>query len=58
MRRALDETQIDGIKTNISYLTQVLADSRFQAGEIDVEFVERHLIELEAQPATPIGATA
>jgi acetyl-CoA carboxylase biotin carboxylase subunit len=43
MRRAIDETQIEGVKTNLSYLALVLSDPRFEAGEIDVEFVERHL---------------
>ena len=50
MRRAIDETQIEGVKTNLSYLALVLSDPRFEAGEIDVEFVERHLGKTE--PAT------
>ncbi|HEY0583367.1 MAG TPA: acetyl-CoA carboxylase biotin carboxylase subunit [Chloroflexota bacterium] len=47
MRRALDETEIHGIKTNLEYLTLVLSDPRFVAGQIDVEFVERHLAEMQ-----------
>jgi acetyl-CoA carboxylase, biotin carboxylase subunit len=43
MRRALAETRIEGVPTNLEYLALVLSDPRFQAGEFDVEFVERHL---------------
>jgi acetyl-CoA carboxylase biotin carboxylase subunit len=45
MRRAVEETEIQGVKTNLDYLTLVLSDARFQAGDIDVEFVERQLAE-------------
>jgi acetyl-CoA carboxylase biotin carboxylase subunit len=45
MRRALEETEIHGIKTNLDYLALVLSHPRFVAGEIDVDFVERHLAE-------------
>jgi acetyl-CoA carboxylase, biotin carboxylase subunit len=47
MRRAIDETMIQGVKTNLEYLSLVLSDPRFQAGEVDVEFVERHLAEVQ-----------
>jgi acetyl-CoA carboxylase biotin carboxylase subunit len=47
MRRAIDETEIQGIKTNLDYLALVLSDPRFQAGDVDVEFVERQLAELQ-----------
>jgi acetyl-CoA carboxylase biotin carboxylase subunit len=47
MQRALDETQIEGVKTNLDHLALVLSDPRFAAGEIDVEFVERHLTEMQ-----------
>jgi acetyl-CoA carboxylase, biotin carboxylase subunit len=43
MRRALAETRIEGVPTNLEYLALVLSDPRFQVGEFDVEFVERHL---------------
>jgi acetyl-CoA carboxylase, biotin carboxylase subunit len=45
MRRAVDETEIQGVKTNLDYLALVLSDARFAAGDIDVEFVERQLAE-------------
>jgi acetyl-CoA carboxylase biotin carboxylase subunit len=48
MRRALEETHIDGIKTNVEYLALVLSHPRFEAGEIDVDFVERDLAENQA----------
>ncbi len=46
MQRAIGETRIDGVSTNLGYLTLVLSDPRFQSGDVDVEFVERHLAEL------------
>jgi acetyl-CoA carboxylase biotin carboxylase subunit len=45
MRRALAETRIEGVPTNLEYLALVLSDPRFLAGDFDVEFVERHLAE-------------
>ena len=47
MRRAVDETQIRGVQTNLDYLALVLSHPRFEAGEIDVDFVERHLAEMQ-----------
>jgi acetyl-CoA carboxylase biotin carboxylase subunit len=47
MRRAIDETEIQGIPTNLEYLSLVLSDPRFQAGDVDVEFVERHLAQVQ-----------
>jgi acetyl-CoA carboxylase biotin carboxylase subunit len=46
MRRAIGETRVDGVKTNLSYLALVLSDARFQAGDIDVEFTDRYLAEI------------
>ena len=43
MRRALDETEIHGVKTNLEYLALVLSHPRFEAGDVDVDFVERDL---------------
>jgi acetyl-CoA carboxylase biotin carboxylase subunit len=45
MRRALAETHIEGVHTNIEYLALVLSHPRFEAGDIDIDFVERHLAE-------------
>ncbi len=43
MRRAIDETQIEGVHTNLGFLTLVLSHPRFVGGEVDVDFVEREL---------------
>jgi acetyl-CoA carboxylase biotin carboxylase subunit len=37
-RRAIDETHIDGVHTNLEYLALVLSHPRFEAGNIDVDF--------------------
>jgi acetyl-CoA carboxylase biotin carboxylase subunit len=50
MRRALDETEVHGVKTNLAYLALVLSHPSFEAGEIDVDFVERHLAESHPSP--------
>ncbi len=41
MRRALDEFQIEGIKTTIPFHKRVLADKNFLEGKIDTGFIER-----------------
>jgi acetyl-CoA carboxylase, biotin carboxylase subunit len=41
MARALQEFFIAGIKTNVSFFRQILADEDFQAGRIDTGFLER-----------------
>ncbi len=51
MRRAIGETHLAGVATNLPYLALVLSDERFQAGDVDVEFVERHLAELAGTTA-------
>jgi acetyl-CoA carboxylase biotin carboxylase subunit len=58
MRRALSETRIEGVKTNLAYLSLVLSDPRFCEGTVDVEFVERHLAELHARGNDPAALTA
>jgi acetyl-CoA carboxylase, biotin carboxylase subunit len=49
MQRALGETSLDGIPTNLAYLRALVGDARFVKAEVDVEFVERHLAEIHAQ---------
>ena len=34
LRLALDETRIEGVKTNIDYLLRVLMSPEFEAGEV------------------------
>ena len=43
MQRALSETAFEGIPTNLEYLASLLASREVQAGEMDVEFISRHL---------------
>jgi acetyl/propionyl-CoA carboxylase alpha subunit len=58
MRRAIDETQIQGVHTNLKYLALVLSHARFEAGDIDVDFVERHLAETHFSDGQMIQAKA
>jgi acetyl-CoA carboxylase biotin carboxylase subunit len=58
MRRAIDETAIQGVHTNLDYLALVLSHPRFEAGDIDVDFVERHLAEMQPLDGRVIRADA
>ena len=52
MRRALDEYQVGGIKTNLGFHRQALRHPAFIAGDYDTGFIERHKAEL-TPPAPP-----
>ncbi len=54
LRRALAETEIAGLATNVAFLAAVARHPAFAAGEIDTGFIDRHRDELvpEAGPAT------
>jgi acetyl-CoA carboxylase biotin carboxylase subunit len=41
MRRALDELTVLGVATNQAFHRRLFADAAFQAGEIDIQFLER-----------------
>jgi 3-methylcrotonyl-CoA carboxylase alpha subunit len=41
MRRALDELTILGVGTNQGFHRRLLADPAFQAGDIDIQFLDR-----------------
>jgi acetyl-CoA carboxylase biotin carboxylase subunit len=58
MRRALAETEVHGVKTNLAYLALVLSHPGFEAGEIDVDFVERHVAHTQALDGTVTRANA
>ena len=59
MRRALSEFRIMGVKTNIPFHIQLLASTRFQAGQFDTRFVEdRFLLQDEEHPHEDIAAIA
>jgi len=55
MRRAIDETTIEGVQTNLGYLALVLSHPRFEAGDIDVDFVERHLADMQSPDGSGLG---
>jgi acetyl-CoA carboxylase, biotin carboxylase subunit len=57
-RRAVEETRIEGVRTNLGYLALVLSDSRFATGDFDVEFVDRHLAEMGEVSVDGRAATA
>jgi 3-methylcrotonyl-CoA carboxylase alpha subunit len=42
LRRALGETAVLGVATNLSFLSRLAADPDFAAAEIDTGFIERH----------------
>jgi acetyl-CoA carboxylase biotin carboxylase subunit len=50
MRRALREYEIEGIKSNIEFFQNVLADSDFRNGDFDTGFIGRFLAHHSAQP--------
>ncbi|MCX6550532.1 MAG: acetyl-CoA carboxylase biotin carboxylase subunit [Acidobacteria bacterium] len=54
MRRALEMTVIEGIKTSIPMHLRILADPDFQAGRLSTGFMERFLV--PAKPEKPAGA--
>ncbi len=54
MRRALDETFVSGITTNLSLFRRIFDDSEFKAGNLDTGFLDRLLTAgtaLEERPA-------
>jgi acetyl-CoA carboxylase biotin carboxylase subunit len=52
MKRTLEMTVIEGIKTTIPLHLRVLADPEFVAGKLSTSFMERFL----ARPVTPAAA--
>jgi 3-methylcrotonyl-CoA carboxylase alpha subunit len=42
LRRALTNTAVAGVVTNLDFLARVAAHPEFTAGEFDTEFIERH----------------
>ena len=62
LRRALADTAISGVVTNLGFLGRVAANSEFAAGEIDTGFIERHRASLiparGPAPDTALAAAA
>jgi len=52
--RALSETKIAGIKTNVSFLRTLLNSDAFQRNHFDTGYIDRHLTELLETPC--VGA--
>ena len=52
MRRALDELVLTGVATNQGFLRRLLADPEYVAGDVDIEFLDRHP-ELLTPPPDP-----
>ncbi len=46
-RRALRDTRVEGIKTNIAFLDALLAHDAFLAGEVHTGFIEQHRTALD-----------
>ena len=44
MKRALEETVIEGIDTNIDFLFQIIRDRNFIRGEYDTSFIEKEIL--------------
>ncbi|MGH9371461.1 MAG: hypothetical protein ACRD15_08020, partial [Vicinamibacterales bacterium] len=55
---ALRSFPILGIRTNLSFLLRLLADSRVRAGAVHTGFVDEHLPELLTTPEPPLEAVA
>ncbi len=53
LAEALRRTQIAGVATNASFLSQVVRHASFRAGEVDTGFIARHESDLFAQPGRP-----
>jgi acetyl/propionyl-CoA carboxylase alpha subunit len=43
MERALRETAVLGVKTNISYLLAILAEENFRAGQTSTHYIREHM---------------
>lgn len=44
MKRALEETVIDGIDTNIDFLLKIIRNSNFIRGKYDTSFIEKEIL--------------
>ena len=49
MRRALEELNIDGIKTNKEFLLKIIKNSDFIRGKYDTSFIEKELLRIEEE---------
>ena len=49
MRRTLEMTVIDGIRTSIPLHLRILSDPDFVAGRINTAFMERYIVEKKTE---------
>ena len=47
MKRALEETVIDGIDTNIDFLLEIIKNPNFIRGNFDTSFIEKEMLKGE-----------
>ena len=45
MQRALDETEISGVKTDLEYHKRIFANAFFRKGDLNTRFLATHLSE-------------
>jgi acetyl-CoA carboxylase, biotin carboxylase subunit len=57
MRRALAELRVVGVETSAPFLARVMAEPDFQAGDIDIRYIERHA-DLLAEPPDALTRAA
>jgi acetyl-CoA carboxylase biotin carboxylase subunit len=50
MQRALNEFQIDGVKTTVGLHQRILDDPTFRTGDIDTQFIKKRLGHYETEP--------
>jgi acetyl-CoA carboxylase biotin carboxylase subunit len=43
MRRALQETKIEGVKTNLPFLKRIMEHPEYQKGNVSTQFLRRYL---------------
>jgi acetyl-CoA carboxylase, biotin carboxylase subunit len=53
MRRALEEYEIGGIRTNRAFFSEILDDERFRAGQLSTAFIEQFFERRKARAADP-----
>jgi acetyl/propionyl-CoA carboxylase alpha subunit len=58
MTRALDETYIEGIKTNTSFLREIIGDPVFAAGDLHTGFIEEFFGRRQPAPELPDAVIA
>jgi acetyl-CoA carboxylase biotin carboxylase subunit len=58
MRRTLEMTVIEGIKTSIPLHLKILADPDFIAGRLNTGFMDRYIVEKKPAAGSSLAETA